>query len=259
VPDVVIDIRHVNFGYDEELVLEDVNLQLRKGDFLALLGPNGGGKSTLLKLVLGLLTPDTGEIRVFGQPPGVFGESIGYVPQQAANRPGFPITALDVVLMGLRGRRSLGIRVQQSDRERAMAALEQVGVHALAARRIDSLSGGQRQRVFVARALASAPKLLIFDEPTSNIDPLGKFCFYELLAELAKSTSILVVSHDFGITSARITAVACVNRRLIYNSRPELNTSMLELVYGPHNPSCHMDAYIQDIAHFLQPSQRAER
>lgn len=253
--DSIVDISGLHFSYDGAAVLEDVEFKLRRGTFMALLGPNGGGKTTLIKLILGILKPQRGRIRVFGEAPGQHPERIGYVPQHMVVRPGFPIRVEDVVLMGLQGKLKRRFGYSAQDRERARLALSQAGVAELAQRRMCQLSGGQRQRVLIARALVTDPELLIFDEPTSNIDPHGTYCFFDLLAELGQDKTILLVSHDIAITAPHINAMACINRRLLQNDRPRLTSEMLKLLYGEHQESCAMQCFISDLSHLVEEHQ----
>ena len=229
----VIDVRRVDFAYNGQPVLEGATFQVEAGEFLALIGPNGGGKTTLLKLMLGLLSPDRGEIRVFDHPPRKANRRVGYVPQNVHVNKEFPITAIDVVLMGCRrpgaGRRHLSAK----DRQAALAALDRVGMAALAPRRIGALSGGQRQRVFIARALVDDPELLFLDEPTASIDAQGQSEFYEQLRRLNRTVTIILVSHDFMILSSYVKSVACVNRRVHYHPHAEITGAMLDMYQCP--------------------------
>ncbi|ACV67328.1 metal ABC transporter ATP-binding protein [Desulfohalobium retbaense] len=232
---VVADIQGVDFAYTNgPKVLENVSLRILQGQYLAVLGPNGGGKTTLIKILLGLLKPQQGQISVFGQTPAQARPRIGYLPQYAENRDDFPVSVLDTVLMGVRTKKRWGMRYSAREREKALQSLEEVGLSGYTDRLLGHLSGGERQRVFIARALAADPELLILDEPTSNIDPQAKFCFYEFLAELKASVSIIVVSHDLSITTAHIDSIACVNKTLLYNARPEVTQEMFDLLYGMH-------------------------
>ncbi len=244
----VVELKGVTFSYNSEPVLENVDLVVRAGDFLAVLGPNGGGKTTLLKTILGLLKPQRGMVRVFGKDPAQVSGRIGYVPQKSNVRPDFPINVLEIVLMGLTDAGRKGFRYSRAEKELALRALEKVEMRAYARRRMDSLSGGQTQRVLIARALVTNPELLVLDEPTSNVDPHGRFCFFELLAALGKSITVLVVSHDISVASARISGVACVNRRLIHNFKPELTPEMLSLLYGEHDHTCPVGVYMRDVS-----------
>ena len=229
----VIDVRRVDFSYSGQRVLEGATFQVEAGEFLALIGPNGGGKTTLLKLMLGLICADRGEIRVFDHPPRKANRRVGYVPQNVHVNKDFPITAIDVVLMGCRrpgaGRPHLTAR----DRQAALAALDRVNMTALASRRIGALSGGQRQRVFIARALVDDPELLFLDEPTASIDAQGQSEFYEQLRHLNRTVTIILVSHDFMILSSYVKSVACVNRRVHYHPHAEITGAMLDMYQCP--------------------------
>ena len=249
----VIELSGVSFAYDSREVLSNVNLTVSAGDFLAVIGPNGGGKTTLVKIILGLLAPGSGTVRVLGADPLAVRPAVGYVPQHALIQPSFPVTVRDVVLLGLR--RSGGFfstgrwpGYSAAEKQKALDTLDMVDMADLAGRRFDALSGGQKQRVLVARALISDPALLLFDEPTSNIDPQGKVCLFDLLSALSASITIVMVSHDLISASTRITSVAVVNTRLIQNRGRELTPTMLELIYGTHDASCPLDEYIKGMS-----------
>ena len=227
----ILDIKNLDFSYDGETVLKDVNLTVRQKDFMAIIGPNGGGKTTLLKLVLGLLTPLTGTIRVDGKAPQKASSCIGYVPQNVHGNHSFPITAMDVVLMGKRDPKKRMSRRNATNRRDALAALERMEMAAHADKKIGMLSGGQRQRVFIARALLSRPKLLLLDEPTASIDTKGQADFYRLLRELNQDITVLVVSHDLLAISRYVKSVSCVNKMLHYHDQAELTGDMLEIMY----------------------------
>lgn len=244
----VIAIRDLTFAYNGQAALTQVSLTVMPGDRLAVLGPNGGGKTTLLRLILGLLTPSSGFIRVFGDTPGQHSARIGYVPQRldgVAERKDLPILVRDVVLMGLLAPGRHGFRHSRDAIRRAEAALERVEMLGHAGRRFCDLSGGQKQRTLIARALVSDPGLLILDEPTANIDPQGKFCLYEVLSRIGEGVTSLVVSHDMSILAAGVTAVACVNARLVYAPEPKLNQEMVDLLYGIHRHTCPLDAFLR--------------
>ncbi|MDA8141051.1 MAG: metal ABC transporter ATP-binding protein [Desulfobacteraceae bacterium] len=227
-----VQINNVSFAYNGDAVLQSVNLTIQPGDFTAVIGPNGGGKTTLLKLILGLLTPAEGSIAVLGRTPQKASPSIGYVPQNAHINSNFPITALDVVLMGkLDPRKRWARGTVADDRRQALAALEQIEMGTYADTRIGELSGGQRQRVFIARALVTRPALLLLDEPTSGIDTKGQADFFRLLKELNRDITILAVSHDLLVISRYVKSVTCVNRRLHYHGQAEITSEMLETMY----------------------------
>jgi len=227
----VIDIKNLWFSFNGEPVLQNVNFTLNYKEFLAMIGPNGGGKTTLLKLILGLLKADRGEIRVLGQKPGHAAHRIGYVPQDIHINKNFPISVLDVVLMG-RLRSGIGwSHHQKDDRMTAQAALEKVEMEPFKNRHIEELSGGQRQRVFIARALVTEPEILILDEPTASVDAKGQAEIYTILKALNEKVTILVVSHDLLALSSYIKSVACVNRRVHFHGAAEVTEEMLEMAY----------------------------
>ncbi len=208
----LIDIKNLSFGYNKEKVLENIDLQIEKDDFMAIIGPNGGGKSTLLKLILGILKPQSGTIDFIDD-----SITIGYVPQNTNINMDFPVTAIEVVLMGHSGTRRPIFGYAKSETMCAMEALREVGMEEYARHRIGSLSGGQRQRVMIARALCSHPSVVILDEPTSSIDADGQKQIYNLLKELNKTMTIIVVSHDISITMEYANKVAYINRILSFH------------------------------------------
>ena len=227
----LVEVENVTFAYAGETVLQDVNLVLRQGDFTAMIGPNGGGKTTLLKLILGLLKPNRGSIRVDGRSAQRGSSCIGYVPQDVHINSDFPITAIDVVLMGKLDAKRRWAGQSEANYREAMAALERLNMAAFAKKRIGALSGGQRQRVLIARALVTQPKLLLLDEPTASIDTKGQTEFFELLKKLNREITVLVVSHDLLVISRYVKSVACVNKRLHYHDQAEITGDMLEAMY----------------------------
>jgi len=214
----IVQITDLFFHYNGQEVLQDIHLTVNKGDFVSIIGPNGGGKTTLLKLILGLLKPSRGTVRIKGKSPAENGTVIGYVPQNINHNFNFPASALDVVMMGKYnpGKR-FRFRNKKKDRREAMDALAQLGMAENAGKKITDLSGGQRQRVLIARALVTQPELLVLDEPTASLDTKGQTDFFRLLKELNKKLTILVVSHDLLIVSSYAKSIACVNRRLHYH------------------------------------------
>lgn len=210
----ILEIKDLSFEYTKSSkVLENVNLEINSEDFLAIIGPNGGGKSTLLKLILGLLKTKTGSIIKH-----VKNEEIGYVPQNTNLNIDFPITALEVVLMGHITAKKRIFGYAKEDIECAKHSLEQVGMKGFENRKIGDLSGGQRQRVFIARALCSNPRVILLDEPTASIDVKGQNEIYELLKQLNKNICIVVVSHDISVLLNYAKKVAHVNKNLVYHS-----------------------------------------
>ncbi|WP_462331133.1 metal ABC transporter ATP-binding protein [Thiohalocapsa halophila] len=229
-----IAITGLHFAYGEVPVLEDVDLEVSRGEFLGVVGPNAGGKSTLLKLILGLLKPSAGCIRVLGEPPRRARKRIGYVPQYPGFPRDFPIRVEDVVLMGRFG---LGWRLgpwTRDDRAAAATALDEVEALDLRERQIGTLSGGQLQRVLLARALVGEPRLLILDEPTANIDQRLEGEIFELLAQLNRRLTIVVVSHDIAFISAYVSRVACLSRTLVCHATDSIDGQTIQDLYGEH-------------------------
>jgi zinc transport system ATP-binding protein len=230
-PEAQIKIKHLYAGYNDEAVIQDINLEIFRGDFIGLIGPNGGGKTTLLRLMLGLLKPHRGTIRVMGRSARQASPLVGYVPQNVHINNSFPITALDVVLMGKLDPKKRWARQSAADRRESLETLEQMEMADYADKKIGELSGGQRQRVFIARALVTRPRLLLLDEPTAGIDTKGQADFYRLLKDLNREMTIVVVSHDLLVISRYVKSVSCVNRRLHYHDQAEITGEMLETMY----------------------------
>ncbi len=239
----IIEIQNLSFAYNNQAVLKDVSLTVKQGEFLALIGPNGGGKTTLLKLILGLLDADKGTIRVFGHPPRKASHRIGYVPQDVHINKNFPVTAMDVVLMGRRTSGKGRAHYSREDRSAAQNTLETVGMGDFIQRRIGRLSGGQRQRVFIARALATDPDVLLLDEPTASIDSQGQSDFYALLKDLNETVTIVLVSHDLMILTSYVRSVACVNQQVHYHEEAEITEEMLTMY------ACPVELVSHGIAH----------
>ncbi|MCR4941424.1 MAG: ABC transporter ATP-binding protein [Campylobacter sp.] len=209
-----ISIKNLDFSYDGELVLKNVNLEFNTSDFLAIIGPNGGGKSTLLKLILGLLKPSAGELKVFGKKPSQSCKTIGYVPQSFALNQAFPLKVIDVVLMGLIEKKLFGF-YSKEQQEIAMECLKMVAMDEFSQNLIANLSGGQRQRVYIARALASQAKILVLDEPTASVDTKTQAEIYALLKRInTKGCGIVLVSHDANIALGFANKVAYVSGSL---------------------------------------------
>ncbi len=213
----VIEVKNLTFAYDKQTILEDISLTVEEKDFLAVIGPNGGGKSTLLKLLLGILKSKQGTIKVMDKPPLEAVSLIGYVPQNTNINTDFPIKVIEVALMGHVGSKKPLFGYGKEEIACAMGALEQVGMQAFAQSKIGSLSGGQRQRVMIARALCAHPKILMLDEPTSNIDIQGQREIYELLKILNKNMTIIVVSHDISVILEYANKAAHINKRLSFH------------------------------------------
>ncbi len=228
----VIELRGVTFTYAGPPAVENVNLTIRRCEFVGLVGPNGGGKSTLLKLALGLIQPDRGTVRLLGVPPAEARKRVGYMPQSALLDPRFPVTVMDVVLMGRLGRsRALGMH-GRTDVQIAAQALEEVGLLDCRRRSFAALSGGQRQRVLIARALACEPEMLLLDEPTANLDMRVEEQLYELLRRLNERLTIVLVSHDVGFVSQFVTRVVCVNRTVQVHTTSQVTGEVISELYG---------------------------
>jgi len=234
-----VELEDVDFDYGAGPVLERINLTVEAGDFLGIIGPNGSGKTTLLRIILGLLPPTRGAVRLFGHPPGAFGQwgRLGYVPQKATLDPSLPVTVREVVATGLLPSLGLFGRLRASTRERIEEVLGQVGMAEQGSTRIGVLSTGQQQRVLIARALVSKPELLILDEPTGGVDPEAQTSFYALLHHLnrERDVTLILVSHDIAVVAKEVTKLACLNRRLIFHGRPGdfLSDAALTALYGP--------------------------
>lgn len=228
----VVELEGVSFSYNGRPALSDVTLRVAEREFVSVVGPNGGGKTTLLKIILGLLRPQAGSVRVFGGPPGKARPRVGYVPQQADCDRQFPARAIDVVLMGrLGGARWWGPH-RRADRQAGRRALEEVGLADVARRPFAELSGGQQQRVLVARALAGEPELLLLDEPTANVDIAAEEELYELLRRLNRRLTIILATHDVGLVSSYVESVVCVKQRVVVHPTSRLTGEVLAEVFG---------------------------
>jgi len=230
----IVSIDNLWIFREEHAILEDINLKLERADFLGLIGPNGGGKSTLLKVMLGLIKPDNGRIRIFGMEPEAARARMGYLPQKTIFDQNFPIKVLEVVQMGRFSRTGLFRSYGPADRNAAYCALEAVGMEDRADREIGALSGGEQQRIFVARSLVSDPELLLLDEPTAGVDSSQQTEFYELLCHLNQDMgiAIVLVSHDITAISKYVGKIACLNQRLYYHGSKELTNEDIEKAYG---------------------------
>jgi zinc transport system ATP-binding protein len=237
----VVAVRDASFSYGELPVLESITLAIERGEFLAVLGPNGSGKSTLLRLITGILAPQSGEVLVFGRKAAELGAErrrIGYLPQVGTIDFQFPVTALQVVTMGLYPSLGPGRYPDRAARETARQALAKVGVEGLASRPLAELSGGQRQRVLLARCLVNGPELILLDEPTSGVDTASTEALYELLRALQQGgATLVVVSHDIAVITTYVDRVACLNRRLVAHGQPDLamGEAILKEMYGCHS------------------------
>lgn len=227
----VIKLHNVSVRYNSTPVLEDVELVVLENEFLGIIGPNGGGKTTLLRVILGLIKPSRGSATVLGKPPASARKHIGYVPQHNLFDHRFPVNVMDVVLMGRLGARGLFARYSAEDRRLAEKALRTVGMLDFRDHQIGELSGGEQQRVFIARALVTEPRILLLDEPTASVDPAVQTEFYELLEGLKERMAIVLVSHDVSAVSVHVESIACLNHRLHYHGSKEISAEALEQTY----------------------------
>lgn len=227
----VVSLSDVTFSYGGPPALEDVNVSVHQREAVCIVGPNGGGKTTLVKLILGLLRPQRGQVSVFGQPPHLARLRIGYMPQHVQYDPLFPATVMDIVLMGRLGQ-SLSGWPGRADRQAAVDALAQVDMGEFRRRPFAALSGGQRQRVLIARALCGNPELLLLDEPTSNVDSLVEARLLDLLRDLNRQMTIVMVSHDLGFVSGLVETAICVNRRVVVHPTSEMTGAAINDIYG---------------------------
>ncbi len=231
-PPPAISCHGVTFRYSARPVLLDVNLEIPRGQLTVLMGPNGGGKTTLLKLITGIIEPTAGQVRVLGKRPKQARSKIGYVPQHTTSTNNFPVTVMDVVLMGRLQQARLPGPYSRGDKRHAVEALDAVNMQSAAHRPFSVLSGGQRQRVLIARALVSRPRLLLLDEPTTHLDRRSEVMFFQLLQSLHKKMTILLVTHDISLVSSQVETVVCVRREVETHPAAQLNLTSLRETYG---------------------------
>ncbi len=228
----IVELKNVSVSLDGQIILEDINFTLKEKEFLTIIGPNGGGKTTILKIILGLIKPDNGSISVFGTNPcksTSAGKFIGYLPQHINSDLKFPVNVFDVVLIGRYN--GLFKRYSEEDKQKVTEALKITGMENFKDRQIGKLSGGQMQRVFLARALVRDPKLLLLDEPTASADPEMQQSFYKLIKELNEKMAIVIVTHDVSAVLQYGKSVACVNRKLYYHGEKEGAIGKLQEAY----------------------------
>lgn len=228
-----IELENVWFRFDEgPPVLEDVSLRIPHREFIGVVGPNAGGKSTLLKIILGLYQPERGRVRVLGDTPLRARRRIGYVPQYPTFSRDFPTDVMHAVLMGRLGLSRRFGGYEEADRASARSAMEETEIADLADRRINTLSGGQMQRLLVARALVCDPQILLLDEPTSNIDQRLETDIFDYLKAFNERMTIIVVSHDIGFISKYVDRVACLNKTLICHDTADVDGQVIRELYG---------------------------
>jgi len=243
--DTAIHIDNISVYYGETAAIKNICLDVKQGEFLGIIGPNGGGKSTLLKAILGLIPITTGNIQIYGKTIGNNRTAVGYVPQFATMDRRFPISVMEVVLTGrLKQGLSLFMKYSNEDKDIANEQLKRVGIEHLAKRQISELSGGEFQRLLIARALTVHPKLLLLDEPTASVDVNSREQIYHLLRELNEEITIVLVTHDLLAISSEVKKLACLNGKLVYHGEPLLNEHIVNELYG-----CPVDLIAHGVPH----------
>lgn len=243
--EVQVKIQDLSAGYNDEDVLKDIDFTIEKDDFIGLIGPNGGGKTTLLKVILGLIKPRKGQVSIMGKSPQRGRRHVGYVPQFAVFDSHFPISVWDVVRMGRLGPDRLFKPFSDEDNRIVEERLEWVAMLEKKDQHLSELSGGQRQRVYIARALATKPALLLLDEPTISVDVEARTQIYDLLHEINQhGVTILLVSHDLNVISRYVKSIGCLNRTLHYHGEKEITPEMLREGYN-----CPVDLIAHGLPH----------
>ncbi len=227
---IVIQIKNLWVSLKDRIILEDINLTVWDGDFLGIIGPNGGGKTTLLRVILGLVKPMQGSVQVLGEQVHKTGKHIAYVPQHAHFDQDFPINVWDMVLMGRLGQRR-GRFYSREDQAAVKSILLELEIDALGKRQVGKLSGGERQRVLLARALVSRPRILLMDEPTNNIDSQFEARFYDILKKLSQEMTLVLVSHDLTAISRHVNKWACLNRKIVVGGKNDITPEIIAEVY----------------------------
>lgn len=228
----IIEIKNLYFLYKQATILENISLTIEHNSFVGIIGPNGGGKTTLVRIITGLINPTKGSVEVFGMKASLAGERIGYVPQHSFSDLSFPVTVYEVVLMGRLSKKKLCRWFNKEDRDAAEEALDVVGMTGFKHESIAALSGGQKQRVFLARAFAGDPQLLILDEPLAGIDICLEFEFYDHLKKLKQKMTIILISHDIGVMTQQVDRIICLNKHVFCHDTKEEALKNLDKVYG---------------------------
>jgi zinc transport system ATP-binding protein len=237
----IVELQNITAGYEDEIILKDVNFMINENDFIGVIGPNGGGKTTLVKVIIGRIKPITGKV-IYHQDTASESKSlIGYLPQVSHTDRNFPITVLNVVLSGLARRSKLVNHFSRAQYAKAQEMLASMGIADLAEKNIGELSGGQLQRVFLCRAIVSDPKLLILDEPNTFVDNKFESDLYKTLKELNKKMAVMIVSHDVGTITYFVKTIACVNRELHYHESNIISQEQLAAYNCPIQIIAHGD------------------
>ncbi len=251
-----IQIDNLDVHYGKTFALEDISIDIKEGEYLGIIGPNGGGKSTLIKAILGLIDSTKDKIKIFGKPVKESQERIGYVPQFSPVDKKFPISVMEVVLTG---KMKEGIRpffsYSKKDKEETMELLKEVGIENLAKRQISELSGGEFQKMLIARALSVNPRILLLDEPTASVDDTSRRQIYSFLSMLnaERNMTIVLVTHDIMAVSSQVHRLACLNGRLFYHGEPELSKDLVNHLYG-----CPVDLIAHGVPHRVLKEHEGE-
>jgi zinc transport system ATP-binding protein len=225
---VIISVDQLSAGYEHHTVLHDVNLKVYQNDFLGVIGPNGGGKTTLIRCILGLMKPQSGHIRFYHNGEETNHLSMGYLPQYNVIDKKFPISVEEVILSGLNIKKSLTGRFTAEQKLKVQEVINQMGLDGLGKRAIGQLSGGQLQRALLGRALVSDPEVVILDEPNTYIDKRFETALYKILDEINSKCAIIIVSHDIGTILQQVKSVACVNETLDYHADSDVDSEWME-------------------------------
>lgn len=242
---IAVHVENLTVYYGKTPAVTEINLDVEDGEYLGIIGPNGGGKSTLLKAILGLIPITSGEITIYGKPLAQNRSLVSFVPQFSSIDKLFPITLREVVLSGkLKAELKPFFRYSRQDKMEVEALLQKVGILELANRQIAELSGGEFQKMLIARALAVKPKLLLLDEPTASVDTNSSSQIYSLLADLNQNMTIILVTHDLLAISSQVHRLACLNNHLVYHGEPELSERVVNTMYG-----CPVDLIAHGVPH----------
>ena len=249
-----LSVKDLTVRYGDHTAIAGINLEVPSGAYLAVIGPNGGGKSTLLKAILGLVPAAGGQVRIFGRPSGQAHGLVGYVPQFSEIDRRFPISVFEAVLTARTQKRLRPFyRYKPFDRQASEEVLWRVGLAGLADKPLTDLSGGEFQKVLLARALAARPRLLLLDEPTANVDATARQQIYQLLHELHAEMTIVMVTHDMLAVTSHVESLACLNHSLIYHGDPLLELDTVNELYG-----CPVDLIAHGVPHRVLPVHKED-
>ncbi len=237
--EIILKTENLKAGYGHDIILPNINIEIKQDDFIAVIGPNGGGKTTLLKTILGLLSPLGGKVRYFENGKEVKQLKIGYLPQYHSVDKQFPITVFDVIHSGFIHTNLFNFRLKKSEKKAIYEVAEKLGVETYLNSPIGNLSGGQLQKVFLGRAIIDNPRLLVLDEPNTYVDSQFESELYKLLKELNNDMAILMVSHDLGTVFSNVKSIACVNRNYVYHPTNELNQEIIDTYNCPIDVVTH--------------------